>query len=466
MPVPKCYNAPMDPIQIVGGGLAGSEAAWQAAERGHRVILFEMRPHSETGAHSGADLAELVCSNSLGSQLPDRASGMLLAELENMGSLLVECARSVAVPAGGALAVDRMAFSGAVTRRLLDHPGIELVREEVRTIPKGVAVIATGPLTAAQLASELARLSGEQNLYFFDALSPIVEAESIDRSIVFRESRYGRGVFEGGDYLNCPMTEPEYRDFVRALQIAERIPLRSFEAAIREGVRAGMDQYFEGCLPIEILAERGELALAFGPMRPVGLRDPRTGQRPFAVVQLRQDNLAGSLYNLVGFQTNLRSAEQRRVFQMIPGLQGARFVRYGQMHRNTFVNSPKLLHTTLQFRGRKDLFLAGQITGVEGYLGNIGTGLLAGINAARVAEEEEPLHLPQVTMLGALCHYVSHAEARSFQPMKANFGILPPLNFAERLGRRERARAHVARGAEALDATWASARASLRIAIS
>lgn len=454
----------MKAIQVVGGGLAGSEAAWQAAQRGHRVVLFEMRPLTPTGAHTGGELAELVCSNSLGSQLPDRASGMLLAELEQMGSLLVECARATAVPAGGALAVDRQGFSAEVTRRLLEHPGIELIREEVKHIPEGVAVIASGPLTSERLAAELIRLSGEENLYFFDAISPIVEAGSVDRTIAFRESRYGRGSSDQGDYLNCPMSKAEYEDFVGALLGAERIPLRSFESEIEAGVRAGADRYFEACLPVEILAERGEQSLAFGPLRPVGLRDPRTERRPYAVVQLRQDDLAGSLYNLVGFQTNLKFPEQRRVFRMIPGLQAAQFARYGQMHRNTFVNSPKLLRATLQLRTHDELLLAGQITGVEGYLGNIGTGLLAGMNAARLMDGDPPYVLPPETMLGALCNYVSQAAPGNFQPMKANFGILPPLGSQAGLDRRGRARAFVERGAAALRVADVGSKAELRIA--
>jgi len=455
----------MEPIRVVGGGLAGSEAAWQAAQRGHSVILYEMRPGTPTGAHAGGNLGELVCSNSLGSQLPDRASGMLLGELEQLGSLLAVCARETAVPAGGALAVDRRAFSDRVTRRLLEHPRIDLVREEVKRIPEGVAVIASGPLTSERLAAELIRMNGEDNLYFFDAISPIVEAESVDRSIVFRESRYGRGLSEQGDYLNCPMSKAEYEQFVGALLGAERIPLRSFESAIESGVRAGADRYFEGCLPVEILAERGERSLAYGPMRPVGLTDPRSGRRPYAVVQLRQDDLAGSLYNLVGFQTNLKFPEQRRVFRMVPGLGSAQFARYGQMHRNTFVNSPRVLNASLEVRYRTGLLLAGQITGVEGYMGNIGTGLLAGINAARLMDGEPPLVLPPETMLGALCNYVSQADSGSFQPMKANFGILPRLGSATQLDRRGRARALAERGAAALQAFDLGSKANLRIAM-
>ncbi|MGH2627220.1 MAG: methylenetetrahydrofolate--tRNA-(uracil(54)-C(5))-methyltransferase (FADH(2)-oxidizing) TrmFO [Anaerolineales bacterium] len=447
-------------LMVVGGGLAGSEAAWQAAERGIRVRLFEMRPAHATGAHQTSDLAELVCSNSLGSALPDRASGVLLAELTRLGSMLVECARAAALPAGGALAVDREAFARGVTARIAAHPGIELVRQEVTEIPAGPAILASGPLTSPALAGALADLTGADHLYFFDALSPIVEAESVDLAIAFRASRYGRGQEEDGDYLNCPMTDDEYRTFVRELAAAERIPLREFEEVIRQGVRAGADRFFEGCLPVEILAGRGEMALAYGPMRPVGLIDPRTGKRPAAVVQLRQDNLAGTLFNLVGFQTNLTYAEQGRVLRMIPGLGSARFVRFGQMHRNTFLNSPALLRPTLQLRAREDLLLAGQITGVEGYLGNIATGLWAGWNAARLAAGQPPLELPRTTMLGSLCHYVTHAEPKTFQPMKANFGILPPV---EGKGKRDRSRAHAARSAADLEEFLRNVETRLRI---
>jgi len=437
-------------VTIVGGGLAGSEAAWQAAQRGLLVTLYEMRPIVPTGAHQTAYLAELVCSNSLGSKLPDRASGVLMQELRVLGSLLLRCAEETAVPAGGALAVDRDAFGRNVTETLLSHPRIELRREEVHRLPEGLTILATGPLTSEEFARELESWMGEERLFFFDALSPIVEAESIDMSIAFRASRYGRGEAEEGDYLNCPMSHEEYKAFMEALLAAERIPLRSFEAAIREGVKAGPHRFFEGCLPIEILAERGREALAFGPMRPVGLVDPRTGRRPYAVVQLRQDNHSATLYNLVGFQTNLTYEAQRRVFRMIPGLAHARFVRYGQMHRNTFIHSPTQLLPTLQHRRRDDLLLAGQITGVEGYLGNIATGLLAGLNAARLAGGEPPLHLPRSTMLGALCDYVAHAASELFQPMKANFGILEPLASPPKR-RRERARAYAERAGADLE---------------
>jgi methylenetetrahydrofolate--tRNA-(uracil-5-)-methyltransferase len=327
---------------------------------------------------------------------------------------------------------------------------VTLVRQEVRRIPDGEGVLASGPLTSPALSQALKELAGADHLYFFDALSPIVEAESVDPAIAFRASRYGRGESDDGDYLNCPMTRIEYEAFVGALASAERIPLREFEEAIESGVRAGSGMFFEGCLPVEILAGRETLALAYGPLRPVGLRDPRSEQRPYAVVQLRQDNLAGSLYNLVGFQTNLTYPEQQRVFRMIPGLGSARFVRYGQMHRNTFVNSPALLEPTLRVRHRDGLFLAGQITGVEGYLGNIATGLLAGLNAVRRHRGEELLELPRETMLGALCHYICHAEPKAFQPMKANFGLLPPLPGPRVRDRRARQRLHAERSQKAL----------------
>jgi len=433
-------------VTVIGGGLAGSEAALQAADRGAKVRLFEMRPHVQTGAHRTSSLAELVCSNSLGSQLPDRASGILMAELAWMGSHLLGCARASAVPAGGALAVDRQAFSAAVSRLVEQHPLIELVRQEVKSLPQDrVVVVASGPLTSSGLAESLVGLTGEAQLYFFDALSPIVEADSINTSVAFRGSRYDRGQEDLGDYLNCPMDRDEYEEFVDALRLAEKIELRSFEAAILGGVRAGPERFFEGCLPVEVIAERGRDALAFGPMRPVGLRDPRTEVRPHAVVQLRQDDLAGQLYNLVGFQTNLTYREQARVFRMIPGLENCRFARFGQMHRNTFINAPKLLKETLQTRASDDILFAGQLTGVEGYLGNIATGLLAGINAARRVNGEAPLVLPRETMLGALCHYVSHADPARFQPMKANIGLLPPLQDGKRRKRRERAVAHAER---------------------
>ena len=415
-------------VTVVGGGLAGSEAAWQAAELGASVILYEMRPVLMTPAHVTDSLAELVCSNSLGSDQPDRAQGLLKAELRRLNSLVVACADATRVPAGGALAVDRAAFSAEVTQRVAGHPRIHLVREEVTRIPPGTVVIATGPLTSKAFAGEIGGLTGEEQLYFYDALAPIVSAESIDMSIAFQASRYEAGA---GDYINCPMTEDEYVRFVEELVSAERPERRDFERDV--------PKFFEGCLPVEVLASRGAEALAFGPLRPVGLRDPRTGKRPYAVVQLRQDNLAGTLYNMVGFQTNLKYGEQKRVFQLIPGLVDAEFVRYGQMHRNTFINSPGLLEPTLAVGQRPGLYFAGQIAGVEGYVGSIGSGWVAGVNAARFSRGVEPLVLPPSTMLGALCHYVSHADQNAFQPMKANFGLLPPLDPPVRYKRKRRA---------------------------
>jgi methylenetetrahydrofolate--tRNA-(uracil-5-)-methyltransferase len=407
-------------LTIIGGGLAGSEAAWQAARHSLSVRLYEMRPQVSTGAHQTGDLAELICSNSLGSSLPDRASGLLKEELRRLDSLLLACAEETALPAGAALAVDREGFARLVTERILAHPNIEVVRQEATEIPNTPTIIASGPLTSASLSQIIAELSGEQHLYFFDAIAPIVTLESIDMNIAFRASRYGKGEQDEGDYINCPFTKDEYQIFTQALLEAERIELRSFELELESGVKAG--HFFEGCLPVEIIARRGAQSLAYGPMRPVGLTDPRTGRRPYAVVQLRQDNLAGSLYNLVGFQTNLKFPEQKRVFRLIPGLQNAEFERYGQMHRNTFIAAPRLLNPSLQFRGRSDLFFAGQITGVEGYMGNIATGLLAGRNAARLVQDTPLLTLPANTMLGALVHYITHADLKDFQPMKANFG--------------------------------------------
>ncbi|HKG55004.1 MAG TPA: methylenetetrahydrofolate--tRNA-(uracil(54)-C(5))-methyltransferase (FADH(2)-oxidizing) TrmFO [Anaerolineales bacterium] len=433
----------MTDLIVIGGGLAGSEAAFQAAQRGLNVQLYEMRPSVQTGAHQTHNLAELVCSNSLGSNLPDRASGLLKNEMRLLGSILLQCAESASLPAGGALAVDRELFARLVTDRLEAHPNIQIIREEVKDIPATPAIIASGPLTSAALSKSIAALSSAEHLFFFDAIAPVIHADSINMDIAFRASRYGTGEQDEGDYINCSLSYEEYYTFVGELLKAERIELRSFEEAIKTGVKAG--HFFEGCLPVEIIAERGIDSLAFGPMRPVGLRDPRTGKRPYAVVQLRQDNLAGSLYNLVGFQTNLKYPEQKRVLRLIPGLENAEFMHYGQMHRNTFIASPKLLRPTLQHIQREDLFFAGQITGVEGYMGNIATGLLAGINSARLYHHEELITLPQTTMLGALCHYVTHADLKDFQPMKANFGILPPLDTDTKIGKRERGKIYAER---------------------
>ncbi len=407
-------------VIVIGGGLAGSEAAWQLAERGFHVDLYEMRPNKTTGAHISDRLSELVCSNSFGSKLPDRASGLLKTELDLLRSLLLANAERTAVPAGGALAVDRDAFSQSVTEAISNHPNIHLIREEITAIPDAPTIIASGPLTSPTLTQSIAHLTGQEHLYFYDALAPIVSADSIDMNIAFRASRYGRGDEEEGDYINCPMNKAEYKHFIEAVLTAEKIELRSFE---RED-----EHFFEGCLPIEQIASRGHDALAFGPMRPVGLIDPRTGRRPYAVVQLRQDNLAGTLYNLVGFQTNIRWAEQKQVLRLIPGLENAEFMRYGQMHRNTFINAPTLLHPTLAFKDRSALFFAGQITGVEGYMGNVATGLVAAINMARTLQGKATWVITPTTMLGALCHYITHAEPKHFQPMKANFGILPELS--------------------------------------
>ncbi|MES0361169.1 MAG: methylenetetrahydrofolate--tRNA-(uracil(54)-C(5))-methyltransferase (FADH(2)-oxidizing) TrmFO [Anaerolineales bacterium] len=427
---------------IIGGGLAGSEAAWQAVQLDIPVTLYEMRPLMNTGAHTSSDLAELVCSNSLGSNLPDRAAGLLKEELRILGSLLIQCADRNALPAGGALAVDRKHFANMVTKSIESHPYIDVIRQEVTEIPSGSVIIASGPLTSKSLSAEIEDFTGKDNLHFFDAIAPIVSLESVDLNIAFRGSRYGRGIQELGDYINCPMNEDEYNEFVAALIQAKRIKLREIDLSLEGGVNAGAHRFFEGCLPVEILARRDPKAMAFGPLRPVGLRDPRTGRRPYAVVQLRQDNLAGSIYNLVGFQTNLKFSEQRRVFRLIPGLENAEFLRYGQMHRNTFVKSPDLLLPTMQHKSRLDLFFAGQITGVEGYAGNIACGLLAGINAARMIRGLPLLVLPKTTMIGALMHYVTHAAAADFQPMKANFGIFPALSPKKRMNKKQRAAAY------------------------
>jgi methylenetetrahydrofolate--tRNA-(uracil-5-)-methyltransferase len=428
-------------VTVIGGGLAGSEAAWQLAERGFEVDLYEMRPTKTTGAHLSDRLAELVCSNSLGSKLLDRASGLLKAELHLLRSLLLSCAERAAVPAGGALAVDRDLFSEQVTTAIAQHPRIRLIREEVTQIPDSPTIVATGPLTSRALSQDIARLAGEDYLYFYDALAPIVSASSINREIAFRGSRFGRGEDDEGDYINCPMTEEEYLRFVQAVRNAETIALRDFE---RED-----PHFFEGCVPIEQLAARGDDTLAFGPMRPIGLTDPRTGKRPHAVVQLRQDNLAGTLYNIVGFQTNIRWGQQEQILRLIPGLENAEFIRMGQMHRNTFMNAPVLLAATMQFRRRPDLYFAGQIVGVEGYMGNVATGLVAALNLARFLTGLPQWVLPETTMLGALCHYVAHSDPKYFQPMKANFGILPDLPTHIK-SKRERGAAYAERAARDL----------------
>lgn len=429
---------------VIGAGLAGSEAAWQIARQGIGVDLFEMRPDQRTPAHATGEFAELVCSNSLGSRLLDRPTGLLQEELRRMGSLLMEIARSASVPAGGALAVDREQFAETVTQRLTAHPLIEVHRARLDEWPsEGVGVIATGPLTAEQLSEFLQQRLGECSLHFFDAMAPIMDAETLDMSVCFRASRYGRGEQELGDYINCPMDRDEYERFVRELESAGRVKRREFERKDKH--------FFEACLPVEELARRGERTLAFGPLRPKGLIDPRTGDRPYAVVQLRQDNVAGSLYNLVGFQTSLTYAEQDRVFRLIPGLETAHFVRYGQMHRNTFLNAPRLLDAGLHLKAVPRILMAGQLVGAEGYAGSVGTGLLAGINAARQARAQVPLTLPPETMLGALIRYLTSAAEKTFQPMKANFGLLPPLVPHVR-NKRDRQAAYSERALEALDA--------------
>ena len=429
-------------VTVVGGGLAGTEAAWQLANRGINVRLYEMRPVRSTEAHITDNLAELVCSNSMGSILPDRALGILKNEMMAMGSLIIRTAFKHALPAGAALAVGRDEFAEEITTLIGNHPNIELRREEVTEIPDGPTIIATGPLTSAALTTQLQALTGQQHLYFYDAMAPIIVAESIDMSIAFRQSRYDRESDLGGDqgdYINCPFDQEEYEAFVAALLAAPKIELK---AADKE-----LERYFEGCMPVEVLAGRGIKSLAFGPMRPVGLRDPRTDRRPHAVVQLRQDNVAGTLYNMVGFQTNVKWGEQAKILRMIPGLQEAEFVRLGQMHRNTFINSPTLLRPTLQFHQRGDLFFAGQIAGTEGYVGSTMGGLLAGNNMARLLHGKPLLAPPRTTMMGALLYYITNADPENFQPMKANIGLLPELEKRIR-NKRDRYAAHAQRAKE------------------
>ncbi|GAB4327668.1 MAG: FADH(2)-oxidizing methylenetetrahydrofolate--tRNA-(uracil(54)-C(5))-methyltra nsferase TrmFO [Leptolyngbyaceae cyanobacterium] len=437
------------PIQVIGGGLAGTEAAWQIAQAGVPVILYEMRPQRSSPAHHSEHLAELVCSNSFGAQASDRASGLLHEELRRSGSIIIATADEFAVPAGGALAVDRGVFSQTLTERLRNHPLIDLRREEVHQIPvDGITVLTTGPLTSPDLAADLQRFTGMDYMSFFDAASPIVVGESINYDIVFRASRYDRGE---AAYLNCPLNREQYLQFWQALCEAEQAELKDFE---RETAK-----FFEGCLPIEEMAKRGEDTMRYGPLKPVGLFDARWGdfrdpdnrsKRPYAVVQLRQEDKAGHLWNMVGFQTNLRWSEQKRVFRMIPGLENAEFVRMGVMHRNTFINAPELLQPTLQFKTRQTLLAAGQLIGTEGYTAATAGGWLAGTNAARLALGQVPLTLPNTTMMGALFDFISSASPKHFQPMPPNFGILPDLpkrirNKQERYGQyRDRALADLA----------------------
>jgi len=402
-------------VTVIGAGLAGSEAAWQIASRGIPVTLYEMRPVVKTPAHHTDKFAELVCSNSLRANTLTNAVGVLKEEMRMLNSLVIGSADRNAVPAGGALAVDRDGFSGEITETLHQHPLIEVVNEEIQHIPEeGIVVIATGPLTSPALSAQIRELMGEDYFYFYDAAAPIVEKDSIDMSKVYLASRYDKGE---AAYLNCPMTEEEFDAFYDTLVNAEVAQLKEFEKEI----------YFEGCMPIEVMMKRGKQTALFGPMKPVGLVNPHTGKLPYAVVQLRQDNAAGTLYNLVGFQTHLKWGEQKRIISMIPGLENAEIVRYGVMHRNTFVNSPKLLQQTYQVKTRPNLYLAGQMTGVEGYVESAASGLIAGINAARAALGQEGIVFPQESTIGSMAYYITHADPDNFQPMNANFGLLPKL---------------------------------------
>jgi methylenetetrahydrofolate--tRNA-(uracil-5-)-methyltransferase len=416
-------------IVVIGGGLAGSEAAWQLARAGLRVVLCEMRPVRSTPAHKTDRLAELICSNSLKSNLPTSASGLLKEELRRVGSLLIQVADRSAVPGGTALAVDREQLARGVSEAIASHPLIEVRREEVAVVPRhSLAIVACGPLTSDVLSADIARLTGSDHLYFYDAISPIVDAESIDAEKVFRASRYGKGGTPDseGDYLNCPLTRDEYERFVEAVLGAEEVERHSFEST----------RFFEACLPIEELARRGRDSLRFGPMKPVGLTDPRTGRRPYAVVQLRQEDARASSYNLVGFQNHLKFSEQRRILRMIPGLESAEFLRYGQIHRNTYINAPALLLPTLQLRTHASVFVAGQLCGTEGYVEAIATGLMAGRHAACLARGEEPVPPPRETALGSLVHYITNASARNYQPANIAFDLLPPLPAEEEPQRR------------------------------
>ncbi len=401
-------------VNVIGAGLAGSEAAWQIAKRGIKVNLYEMRPVKQTPAHHTDKFAELVCSNSLRANALTNAVGVLKEEMRHLDSAIIAAADESSVPAGGALAVDRHEFAANVTDRVKNHPNVTVFQEEVQSIPEGPTIIATGPLTSEALSKELKSLTGEEYLYFYDAAAPILEKDSIDMDKVYLKSRYDKGE---AAYLNCPMTEEEFDRFYEALISAETVPLKEFEKEI----------FFEGCMPIEVMAKRGKKTMLFGPMKPVGLEDPKTGKRPYAVVQLRQDDAAGTLYNIVGFQTHLKWGDQKEVFRLIPGLEEAEIVRYGVMHRNTFINSPSLLKPTYQFKNREDLFFAGQMTGVEGYVESAASGLVAGINAARFVKGEELVILPEETAIGSMAYYITSTNKKSFQPMNANFGLLKDL---------------------------------------
>ena len=406
----------MEYVTVVGAGLAGSEAAWQLAEMGIPVRLIEMRPNEKTPAHHTEYYGELVCSNSLRAAAVTNAVGLLKEEMRLLGSLIMRCADAHSVPAGGALAVDRMGYAKAVTEAISSHPLITVCARRVDEIPKeGVVIIATGPLTDGALADDIETFCGGEGLHFYDAAAPIVTLESLDMSVIYRASRYGKGE---AAYLNCPMNEAEYKAFQKALAEAEVAPVHGFENK----------KVFEGCMPIEVMAVRGEDTMRFGPLKPVGLPDPRTGRDPYAVVQLRQDNEEGTLFNIVGFQTHLKWGEQRRVFGMIPGLANAEFIRYGVMHRNTYIDSPHLLNATMETRARAGLFFAGQMTGVEGYVESAASGIAAAYAAAKRYRGETPVPFPKETALGALTYYVSHYEGKNFQPMNVNFGLVPPLS--------------------------------------
>jgi methylenetetrahydrofolate--tRNA-(uracil-5-)-methyltransferase len=433
-------------IHIIGGGLAGSEAAWQIAEAGLTAVLHEMRPVRPTAAHQTDRLAELVCSNSLKSEQEGSAPWLLKQELRRLGSLVLEAAAQARVPGGQALTVDRDVFSAEVTRAIAARPRIEIRREEVREVPDaGITIIATGPLTSDALAKEIARLTGSSRLFFYDSISPIVEADSVDQSIAFRASRYGKSLDGTADYLNCPFDRPQYEAFVDALLAAQPV-----SSHIENDV-----PYFEACLPIEELARRGRDTLRFGPMKPMGLIDPRTNRRPWAVVQLRQENLRADSFNLVGFQNHLKFGEQARILRMIPSLEHAEFLRFGQIHRNTYINAPVLLGPTLQLRTRPDILFAGQISGVEGYVEAIATGLAAGLHAVALASGGSPHPFPRETALGSLCHYISGADPRNYQPANITFDLLPQLDESTRRKLRHDKRARHAevcrRAAEAMD---------------
>jgi methylenetetrahydrofolate--tRNA-(uracil-5-)-methyltransferase len=413
-------------VTIIGGGLAGVEAAWQAARLGAQVVLYEMRPLMQTPAHRTDRLAEIVCSNSLKSDEVGTASYLLKEELRRAGSLVMEVAMETKVPAGAALAVDRHKFAELITERIEREPLIRLVREEVKTIPESdITIVATGPLSSDALTTEIMNLTGSDQMYFYDAIAPIVAADSIDKSIAFRAARYDKG---GDDYLNCPLDKEQYEQFYNALIEANSVRLQRFEET----------RWFEACLPIEELARRGVDTLRFGPMKPVGLRDPRTGREPYAAVQLRQENLMADAYSLVGFQNHLRYGEQARVLRLIPGLQNAEFLQFGQIHRNTYICSPRVLGATMQMRERPNVFFAGQITGVEGYVESVAMGWLAGVNAARLVFGRELVEAPRASATGALAHYVSHADTKNFQPVNITFALLPPLPEPAKRGSRKK----------------------------